>query len=121
MKLPYDPTLKELARRLRTQSTLSEVMLWQLLKHRQRAGFDFHRQKPIDRYIVDFFSHGLMLAVEIDGKSHDLKGPEDDIRQERLESMGISFLRFDDQLVKRDIDAVVRAIDAWIELNGPQR
>ncbi len=49
MKLPYDPVLKKLARDLRNQSTLSEVLLWQQLKRGQRGGFDFHRQKPIDR------------------------------------------------------------------------
>lgn len=119
MKLPYDPALKHLARALRNRSTLSEVLLWQQLSHGQRAGFDFHRQKPIDHYIVDFFSPRLMLVVEIDGKSHDLKGYADDIRQQRLESLGIRFLRFDDRLVKRDIDAVVRTIDTWIGLNGP--
>ncbi len=62
-----------------------------------------------------------MLAVEIDGQSHKLKGPDDESRQEKLESLGVRFLRFDDQLVKRDLDAVVRAIDAWIKLNRPQR
>lgn len=74
MKLPYDPALRKLARELRNKSTLSEVMLWQQLKRGQRGGFDFHRQKPLDHYIVDFFSHELMLAVEIDGRSHKLKG-----------------------------------------------
>lgn len=121
MKLPYDPALRKLARELRNNSTLSEVLLWQQLKRGQRLGFDFHRQKPVDRYIVDFFSTDLMLAVEIDGNSHNLKGLEDDQRQRRLESLGIRFLRFDDRIVKADIDAVVLAIDTWIEANRPQR
>jgi very-short-patch-repair endonuclease len=120
MKLPYDPALKKLARELRNQSTLSEVLLWQQLKHGQRCGFDFHRQNPVDRYIVDFFSHELMLAIEIDGRSHKLKGPEDEIRQQKLELLGIRFLRFDDHLVKQNVDTVVQAIDAWIDLNRPR-
>lgn len=120
MKLPYDPALKQLAKALRNHSTLSEVLLWQQLKHGQRGGFDFHRQKPIDNYIVDFFSHELMLALEIDGQSHELKSVEDEIRQRKLESLGIRLLRFDDHLVKNDLDAVVRAIDAWIALNRPR-
>ena len=121
MKLPYDPALRKLARELRNNSTLAEVLLWQQLKRGQRLGFDFHRQKPIDRYIVDFFSSELMLAVEIDGDSHKLKGPDDDQRQRRLESLGIRFLRFDYRVVKADIDAVVMAIDTWIETNRPKR
>jgi very-short-patch-repair endonuclease len=60
-----------------------------------------------------------MLAVEIDGNSHNLKGPADEARQRELEAMVVSFLRFDDRLVRRDLDAVVRAIDAWIKANRP--
>jgi very-short-patch-repair endonuclease len=90
------------------------------LKGGQRQGFDFHRQKPIDRYIVDFFSSELMLAVEIDGSSHTLKGPEDEERQKRLESLGIRFLRFPDKEVKRNLEGVVLAIDHWIIANRPK-
>ena len=115
MRLPYDPALRKLARELRNHSTLSEVLLWQSLKSAQRHGFDFHRQKPIDQYIVDFFCAELMLAVEIDGDSHKLKGPDDEQRQARLEALGVRFLRFDDRVVKANIDAVVLAIDNWIE------
>jgi len=96
-------------------------LLWQQLKSGQRQEFDFDRQKPVDRYIIDFFSHELMLAVEIDGDSHKQKGPEDDQRQKHLESLGIRFLRFADSMVKGDIDAVVLAIDSWIEANRPKR
>ena len=113
--LPYNPRLKQFARDLRRQSTLAEVLLWQHLKRGQRRGIDFHRQKPIDEYIVDFFAPAAMLAVEIDGDSHRLKGPEDDERQRRLEALEVRLLRFDDRLVKTDLDAVVRAIDHWIE------
>ncbi len=35
-------------------------------------GYDFHRQKPIDEYIVDFFSNKLRLAIELDGYSHEI-------------------------------------------------
>jgi very-short-patch-repair endonuclease len=38
------------------------------------SGFDFHRQKPIDEYVVDFFCPGLNFIIEIDGDSHDFKG-----------------------------------------------
>ena len=121
MPLRYNPRLKALARELRKNSTLSEVLLWQCLSKRQRGGYDFHRQKPVAEYIVDFFAPGLMLAVEIDGSSHKLKGPADDARQRRLEELGIRFLRFKEMEVRRDLDAVVQAIDNWIEANGPKR
>jgi very-short-patch-repair endonuclease len=109
VNLPYNSKLKQLARELRNNSTLAEILLWRHLKGRQRKGHEFHRQKPIDEYIVDFFAHNLMLAVEIDGVSHRLKG-------ERMKKGR----QGDDRLVKSDVDAVVRAIDAWIEANQPK-
>jgi very-short-patch-repair endonuclease len=96
------------------------VLLWQQLKAGKRKGYDFHRQKPIDEYIVDFFATDLMLAVEIDGESHRLKGPEDEERQRRLEALGVKFLRLEDSAVKSDMDAIVQAIDNWIEANKPK-
>jgi very-short-patch-repair endonuclease len=114
--LPYSPNLKELARKLRKSSTLSEVLLWRHLKGKQMLGYDFHRQKPIDNYIVDFFCKDLMLAIEIDGVSHDFEEVyvKDNVRQQRLESFGVHFLRFDDREVKKDINNVLQAIENWI-------
>jgi very-short-patch-repair endonuclease len=53
--IPYDPKLKQLARNLKSHSTLSEVLLWEHLKSKRMDGYDFHRQTPIGNYIVDFF------------------------------------------------------------------
>ncbi|HVT72168.1 MAG TPA: DUF559 domain-containing protein [Lacunisphaera sp.] len=119
MKLPFDRALLKLARDLRNNSTLSETMLWPYLKGRQRSGYDFHRQKPIDCYIVDFFCPRLLLAVEIDGASHDLKGAKDEERQHRLEQLGIRFLRFEDRTVRSNPAAAAAAIDQWIEAHTP--
>ena len=121
MPFSYDPKLKLLARELRKKSTLAEVLLWRCLSKRQRGGHDFHRQKPIDAYIVDFFAPELMLAIEIDDKSHQLKGQDDDKRQRRLKALGIRFLRFDDAMVKSHLDHIVQAIDNWIAGNEPKR
>ena len=79
-------------------------------------GYDFHRQKPIDNYIIDFFCNELMLAIEIDGVSHDFEEVyvKDNVRQQRLESFGVHFLRFDDREVKKDINNVLQSIENWI-------
>ena len=115
--IPYNPKLKQLARLLRKNSTLSEILLWKHLRGKQMKGYDFHRQKPLDNYIVDFFCNELMLAIEIDGSSHELEGAyeRDQERQQKLESLGISFLRFDDRMVKQDMKSVLLAIELWIE------
>jgi very-short-patch-repair endonuclease len=68
----YHPDLKELARDLRNNARESEQILWQRLKGKQIQGFDFHRQKPLFYYIVDFYCHELNLAIEIDGSVHNL-------------------------------------------------
>ena len=107
--------MSHLARQLRKQSTLAEVLLWRRLKGRQRRGVDFHRQKPVGEYIVDFFAPGPMLAVEIDGETHRFKEREDVERQRNLEAMGITVLCFEDRLVKRATDGVARIIDDWLE------
>jgi very-short-patch-repair endonuclease len=117
----YNPRLKALARELRKRSTLGEVLLWQQLMRRQRLGIDFHRQIPIDEFIVDFFAPELMLAVEIDGGTHDSKGPEDAERQRRLEALGVRFLRFEERVVRARLEGVVAEIDAWIRAHWGER
>ena len=77
--------------------------------------FQFLRQKPFDNYIVDFFYYELMLAIEIDGDSHSTKIEEDKIRQKRLESLGIKFLRFIDREVKKNMRGVLQSIEAWFD------
>ncbi|MEQ9300482.1 MAG: DUF559 domain-containing protein [Cyclobacteriaceae bacterium] len=69
--LPYQKSLKEFSRYLRNNSTLSEVLLWQELRAGQIRGYKFNRQKPLDRYIVDFYCKKLNLVIEVDGSSHD--------------------------------------------------
>jgi very-short-patch-repair endonuclease len=113
----YERYLKELARKLRQNMTLGEVLLWQRLKRKQLRGYDFDRQRPIDRYIVDFYCKDLKLAIEIDGSSHDGEEAKvnDEIRQERLESLGVRFLRFMDTDVKRNMEMVLNSIEQWID------
>lgn len=87
------------------------------MKGKQRLGYDFHRQKPIDNYILDFFCHELMLGIELDGISHmfDEIQERDHEKTQRMNQLGITILRFHDDEVFQDIDEVVRAIDTWIE------
>lgn len=58
-----------------------------------------------------------MLAIEIDGSSHEIEGQwtKDSKRQMRLEKFGIHFLRFDDLAVKKDAEEVARVIAQWVE------
>ena len=117
--IPYNPELKELARDLRKNMTLSEVLLWNQLKQKNMMRYDFDRQRPIENYIVDFYCKELTLAIEIDGDTHIYRYEEDDIRQKTLENLGIRFLRFEDIEVKKNISNVLRVIEDWISKNQP--
>ena len=115
MKIYYNPNLKPLARKLRNNSTLSEILLWEELNGKKMLGYRFLRQKPIDNYIVDFFCNKLRLVIEIDGDSRREENSEYDMnRQSRLEEIGLTVLRFDDLEVKKDMENVLMAIEGWI-------
>ncbi len=96
--------------------TYGEVLLWNELKNDQLWGFDFDRQRCIDEYIVDFYCKDLMLAIEIDGMSHNDEATfaEDNLRQARLESLGVRFIRFTEAEVKYDMQNVIRALEGKV-------
>jgi len=105
----YEHNLKALASTLRKNGTLAEVLLWQRLKKRQIEGYRFIRQKPIGRYIVDFFKE-LSLVIEVDGSSHEIRGEEDRKRQKELERMGLIVIRVSEKDVRYNIESVVEGI-----------
>jgi len=114
--IPYNSYLKEPARKLRNDSTLGEVLLWKELSNKKMYGFDFHRQKPLLNYIVDFYCYELDLVIEIDGlyHTHEEMSVADAKREDELKQWGLIILRFTEQEVKKDIVNVLRAIDAHI-------
>lgn len=115
MKIRYNPKLKALARELRKNSTLSEVLLWTHLKGGKMKSYQFMRQKPIDDYIVDFYCSKLTLIIEIDGVTHYDKDKDDKFRQKKLEQIGLYFLRFSDLDIKKNIEGVLKHIESWIK------
>ena len=114
--IPYNPKLTALARKLRNESTETEIYLWLKLKGKQMYGYDFHRQKPIDNYILDFFCYNLMLGIEVDGYSHEILEvyKKDIVKEKRMNELGITILRFSDFEVLRDMENVIRAIEFYI-------
>lgn len=114
--IPYNPKLTQLAKKLRNESTQTEIYLWLKLKGKQMYGYDFHRQKPIDNYILDFFCYDLMLGIEVDGYSHEILEVhnKDIVKEKRMTELGITILRFSDFEVLRDMENVIRAIEFYI-------
>jgi very-short-patch-repair endonuclease len=115
--IPYNRTLREFSRDLRSHSTLSEILLWQKLRASQFRGYAFNRQKPLGNYIVDFYCRKINLIIEIDGGSHDYEEAvvEDRKRQQILEELGVSFLRFSDWEVKNAMSFVLGEIGYFLD------
>lgn len=58
-----------LARRLRKEMSLPEVLLWKQLKLHP-GGYRFRKQHPLGRYAIDFACVRARLAIEVDGEAH---------------------------------------------------
>ena len=107
-----------LARRraLRRNSTDAETALWFHLRGKRFAGFKFRRQHPCGPYILDFYCPSRHLAVELDGGQHfdPIAQAYDARRSGYLERFGIRVLRFTNDLVFRELAAVLEAIDVGL-------
>jgi len=116
--LKYNSALKKRAHKLRCDYNLPEVLLWEKIK-RNALGVDFHRQKMAGNYILDFFCPELMLAIEIDGRIHELEEIEihDKKRQYWLEGCGIDFIRFDAFAIFNQMDSVLKDLRNYVDAN----
>ena len=114
--IPYNKELKLLARRLRNDSTLGEILLWNELKGKKILGFDFHRQKPLLNYIVDFYCYELNLIIEIDGRYHDNEEQYklDISRETELAEFGVTVIRFTEIEVRKEMTNVLRTLEQYI-------
>jgi very-short-patch-repair endonuclease len=101
-----------LQRRLRNDMTHAERVLWRVLRTRQVSGIKFRRQHPYGNYILDFVSLEIKLIIEIDGGQHGKQTEYDAIRTSELQAAGFQVLRFWNNEVLQDIEAVKDKI--WI-------
>ena len=104
-----------LQRKLRGQMTDAEKRLWQRLRGRQMAGFKFRRQHPFMDFVLDFVCLETRLAVELDGSQHQ-DNLRDRVRDQRLHEAGFRVLRFWNNQVLEETDAVADAI--WAALHA---
>lgn len=93
--IPYNQKLVEVARENRKNPTQAEKKMWyEVLKKKQFENYKFHRQKPLDNFIADFYCPELMLVIEIDGDSHVGQEEYDITRSEKLNEYGIKIIRY---------------------------
>ena len=98
------------ARELRNNLTDAERRLWRKLKRRQIATLKFRRQQPIGAFIVDFVCFERRVIVEVDGGQHAEQVPYDEQRTRWLEAQGYLVLRFWNNDVLANTEAVAQAI-----------
>ena len=104
----------KLQRRLRKNPTDAEQRLWTCLRRKQMGQFRFRRQHPFGDYVIDFVCLEAMLAVEVDGGQHAENRQADTFRTKNLAEAGFKVLRFWNNDVLRDIEAVKESI--WLVL-----
>ena len=103
--------LLEKAIEMRKQPTEAESVLWKHISG-NRLGVHFRRQHPVYGYIPDFVCISHKLIIEIDGGYHfEGEQPEKDIeRTNYLNNIGYTVLRFTNEEVLCNIEAVLKLI-----------
>jgi very-short-patch-repair endonuclease len=101
---------QDFARKLRRQSTNPEDILWSLLRAHRLDGLKFRRQVPLLGYTVDFLCLQRKLVIELDGAQHDGERDYDAARTQEIERHGFTLIRFRNETVLNDRDAVIAAI-----------
>ncbi len=103
------------ARELRKNPTESEQALWKHLRMRQLGGYKFRRQQPIGPYIVDFVSFEKRVIIEVDGGQHSQQVEYDSKKTVWLEDLGYQVLRFWNNQVLKEIEAVKAIVSKVLE------
>jgi very-short-patch-repair endonuclease len=104
---------KALAKELRREMSLPEVLLWQRLKTRPN-GLKFRKQHDAGKYVLDFYCHEVRLIVEVDGIAHDMgdRPERDEERDLEFTEKGFQVLRVPAVDVLRDPDETAESIAA---------
>ena len=114
----YNKQLQPYASKLRKNMTKAEACLWKyVLRASHMKGYTFKRQRPILNYIADFACLDLLLVIEIDGITHESEEvlKKDRQKEEALQAVGFTVLRFTNWEVLHRIELVSTAISEWIE------
>jgi very-short-patch-repair endonuclease len=109
------PKMQHRAGELRQNQTEAEAKLWSRLRAHRMAGVQFRRQHAIGNYIVDFCSPRRKIVIELDGSQHLDQADYDLERTHYLQSLGYRVVRFWNNDVLNNTEAVLHAI--WEEIN----
>ena len=109
---------RERSRQLRRFPTEAEACLWRRLRRRAFKGLKFRRQLPLGKYIVDFVCLEKRLIIELDGGQHNAEAqrPYDRLRDQWLRSQGFQILRYGNNEVFDEWEAIAEAV--WKAAQG---
>jgi very-short-patch-repair endonuclease len=113
--LKYLEELRGLSRKNRKNPTKTENIVWYQILNFKKTGFKFLRQKPINRFVIDFYCKELLLAIEIDGNSHFKKQNYDEGRDKFMNNLNIKTIRFTNEEVLNNLNKVKDKIIKIIE------
>ena len=110
--LYYNQKNKTNSRKLRSNQTDAEMLLWSRIRRKQIKNIQFYRQKPIGNFIVDFYAPSAKFVVEVDGGQHfeEVYMEQDKKRDLYLKQLNLKVLRFDNLQVLQSIDNVLEVI-----------
>ncbi len=115
MSLPYSKENVSFARNLRKEETKEEKHLW----YDYLSGYPvrFQRQKPIGRFVADFYCHQAKLVIEIDGGQHYTETGREKDRQRTgiLEGDALKILRFSNREINQEFQNVCEMIDKVVK------
>lgn len=95
-----------LAKEFRRNMTSAERILRQNLRTNKLGGWHFRRQQILFGYIVDFYCHAASLIIEVDGEIHERQRAADQERDASLTERGFIILRFRNEDIENDLNAV---------------
>ena len=115
--------MRERRQFLRKNMPQPEIILWSKIRRKQIKGYRFRRQYSVGSYVLDFYCPELQLAIEIDGESHDRADvvEYDRERQEEISQLGITFLRFTNVDIMKNLESVLRKIKEATESQKTNR
>ena len=85
-------------------------------------GKKFRRQHPLfhdllgkeTSYVADFYCHEMKLVLELDGGIHQKQRLQDDLRSSVINALGLTVVRFKNEEVEEELDAVLEKLTKMI-------
>jgi len=105
-------------RRLRSEMTKAERLLWSKIRGLQFHSLKFRRQHGIGPYIVDLYCPERLLVIEIDGDVHAQGNRKkmDCQREAYLSTLGLNIIRYPNNDVLNNLDGVLQDLENKIFL-----